>query len=650
MIAILALGLLAQEAPRQVAFAELPPAVRLGLRVEGLRRARAVIPTLVIVPENEEFARAIARWAPGEYFPVLIDDGSARAGEDIARFARAFRPARIVRWHGAGEETWLPDTTEWMDDDAVRRGFIQAALSRACGMRGEDTSAEGLLAHWRAGGFVPPGIVAISDRDDAWTGGLALAAARGQPLAWISARGVVDAALPPGNAEELASQVEAACESTGLAWKGLGDDIEAVTIAANVPAKIRAEGQGFTAMTDRIGRLARTAPTEGPPHAAPRWGWAGQVIGDGPSTAYSAMSAIFLAPDRAWLFDGYPDEGDWKTFDASEAGRVLTEGGFICTVLDGDRRGVADWRAATARPLDAGLIAVNTKGMRDFFELEPGRGVCGDIPFLDAPAMVYFVHSFSAVQPANRDTIAGRWMERGAYAYFGSVHEPFLGAFVPTPMMASRLLWGYPWGAATRVDNGPEWRLAVIGDPLITIGPAATRSESPLPLEDVIDLASEVRERVAQRAFAGAIRDLAILGRDEEAVKLAAAILKDDAGAFDVAVAEASIMPALRMGRAEIVLGAIERLPADRAAPYRDALWLVCGPLLPGTRDERMVNLLRTNIRTEQAATDAVVLGRAVARVGGVPAAVSFLEQVKSGRSDKREIAELDRAIQALRR
>lgn len=653
MFEALVLTLALQEAPRPVVFQDLPPAVRLGLRVEAVRRARAVIPAVVLVNTPQDFARAIARWTPSTIFPVLLDDGTLRAREDIARFVRAFEPARVVRWDGPADHDAhppLPDVAEWADDAGVRRGFIEAALARSWGLEGDDLSSTALLARWKTLGHTPPGIVLASDRDGAWTAALTLAAARGQPLAWATARGAVDAALQREAAAELARQAEAACQATGLEWRALGDDLDAVTLAMNAPVKIRSGEQGFTATTDRLGRHPESPSPEGVSAPAERWAWAGHVFGSEAEAAYRAMSAVFLTPRRAWLFDAYPNEGDWAAYDATAAADVLRRAGLAAEVHDTPRQGIDDWRAAAARPLDAGLVMVNTKGMRDFFELEPGRGRSGDAPMLRIPAMVYFVHSFSCVQPANRETLAGRWIERGAYAYVGSVHEPYLGAFVPTPLVATRLQWGYPWAAATRVDTGPEWRVAVIGDPLIVTGSALKTSPDPLPFSTVTDLAEDARAAVLAKDYARALSILTLLGRDDDAVRLAAALLKDEPRAFDADLASQAILPAARAGRADIVIPGIERLDTSSAAPFRDALWSLCTPLLPGTRDDRLVNLLRVNLRDDQAGADAILLSRAVARLQGVPAAVTMLESVKARLTDRRDLAEIDRALSTLRR
>src|SRR5204862_39496 len=112
------------------------------LRADSLRRGIPVIPVVAIVPDAASYVQAISTWSvSGPFtaagtgsvgkgrFPVLIDDGSWRAREDIARFVRAFSPAKVVRWAapaGGGEQagTWSPDPEK-------RKSIIESAAASA---------------------------------------------------------------------------------------------------------------------------------------------------------------------------------------------------------------------------------------------------------------------------------------------------------------------------------------------------------------------------------------------------------------------------------------------------------------------------------------------------------------------------------------
>ncbi|MBD0311675.1 MAG: hypothetical protein ICV86_01925, partial [Microcoleus sp. T3-bin5] len=48
-------------------------------------------------------------------------------------------------------------------------------------------------------------------------------------------------------------------------------------------------------------------------------------------------------------------------------------------------------------------------------------------------------------------------------------HEPFLSAFIPPKLMADRLKRGAPFLIAARQLESPPWKVATIGDPLMSI-------------------------------------------------------------------------------------------------------------------------------------------------------------------------------------
>src|SRR5262249_17246431 len=95
-----------------------------------------------------------------------------------------------------------------------------------------------------------------------------------------------------------------------------------------------------------------------------------------------------------------------------------------------------------------------------------------DIP-PSLPTAVLMIHSFSAANPNDPGTIAGRWLANGAFVYFGSMFEPYLQSFRPPRLVASLAEEGVPLGAATRrlasEPFGHPWRLASLGDPLFSV-------------------------------------------------------------------------------------------------------------------------------------------------------------------------------------
>ncbi|MCW5777487.1 MAG: hypothetical protein KIS87_13705, partial [Phycisphaeraceae bacterium] len=131
---------------------EVPPQVRLGRRAELVRANAPVIPDVVIVPDGASYLAAVAAWKPEGRFPVLIDDGTWQAGEDIARFVRAFEPRHVVRWSG-GDRAARGD---------ARREAVERAVASAWGHEGKP---ESLIDFWRVHNHVPSAIVVADGAD-----------------------------------------------------------------------------------------------------------------------------------------------------------------------------------------------------------------------------------------------------------------------------------------------------------------------------------------------------------------------------------------------------------------------------------------------------------------------------------------------------
>jgi hypothetical protein len=96
------------------------------------------------------------------------------------------------------------------------------------------------------------------------------------------------------------------------------------------------------------------------------------------------------------------------------------------------------------------------------------------------------IHSFSAADPTDLQTIAGRWLAQGAFVFYGSMNEPFLHAFRPPRLVADLIEAGAPLVAALRQGEsepfGFPWRLVYLGDPLYRPWIPRARRESP-PLD-----------------------------------------------------------------------------------------------------------------------------------------------------------------------
>lgn len=619
---------------------ELPPPQRLGVRSHLLREAQVVRDTVVVVPDAVTAAEAIAAWNFLDRFPVLIDDGSDAAAENIGRFVRAFGPVRVV--------TWSPDrgvTPGPVDADQIA-AWLHDAIDTPADARGDMAG----LVRWLMGqGVTPHGVVATSPRDDAWIAGLAIAAARLCPIIEIEAPGRIDGAMTDPEASALSADIATRIAALDLRYDQLGDDVDAVLLAMNSAGRIAGDGNESFAITDRVTRVTS---------AAPRWAWAGQLFGDPQTALYRAMCGLFLTTDSAWLFDGYPDEGGWQAFDTSRAQAVLQEASYRVVNHDTPANTVTNWLAAASSPVDAGLVLVNSKGGVHNFQVVGGPLSPGDVPIFSRPAAFAMVHSFSAQRPANRTTVAGRWLERGVYAYYGSVHEPLLNAFVPTPIVAARLVSGFAFGAAVRLDEGPAWKLNLLGDPMVTFVPGSTagrRIEERVPLAETHDLAELAEAELRDGAHAAGLRTLILIGRDDAAVRLANGIIGGTIEAGDQldlgGLARLAVLAAFRENDAASVLALADHLSAAdlRGGPAGDAVWAAhraARSTMPA--DARTADaVLKTSLRIGQEIDDGIELAEWMHRDGRRAQARMMLESLAAKATTPRDQRRLERAINA---
>ncbi len=584
---------------------EMPARGVLGVRVRSLEQATGNAPVVVIAPDAAAYAAQVGGWSVKVRYPVLIDDGTDAARENIARFVRGYRPERVVLAPGGSGQGV--------------RAMVEDAAAGAWGA----TDMEGLEAVWERAGFVPAGAVVVSERDPAWTGGLALAAARGQVLIWSgTTRGRAGDVIKDDDLGALRVAVARGLESSGYSWRGLGDAIDSVTLCLTRPSRVAIKGEkGHLALTDVIGRHADGG----------RFAWCGMVHGDAQWSAYRAMCAVFLDVEDAWLFDGYP-KGFAEPFELDGMRGVLEASGLGVVHDSGESGTVDGWRGRCMGGVDAGLIHVNTKGHNTWFELVRGRAYGSDVPELERPSVVHFIHSFSAQNVNPNQTIGARWLEMGAYAYAGSVHEPYLGAFVPGTALAQRLVQqGTPWGAAVRVDGGPVWKINVFGDPLMVIPNAVGEAGADeVVIEGGVDLKDRMSEQLRAWEFDAGMRALVMRGMDDEALRLAKALAGDDEKFVVGAVAGHSLRAAVRAGDDELFLWLYDRTSAETKGHRitRDLLWQVGRRMVSGGRDDGAVALLRGNIRNESADADLAALAGIVSRSGGKAGVAAMYDEV----------------------
>lgn len=627
---------------------QMPWFARLGYRSLGVETKLPVVDCVVLVPDEGAYLAEIARWTPKARWPVLFEDDAF-----APRFIRAFRPAKVLRRPAGSPPA----------DGAAVMAACSDAVCRAWG--GDPARGQGADAAMRAVGLVPPGIVAASAADPAWPAAVALAAGRGQPLAWIDAAAGTSAndILDAKAFSALDAAVRAAFSQSGYSFDRLGDDLDALTLCRRSALRV--------ALPDPPGgRNPKLPPDKGPYSLTDalcrnadgsRYAFAAQVFGDRVRSTYMAMCSLFLRRTETWMFDGYALRGGpaFASYSFERAAPTFTELGFATRSWEGSNGTIGSWRALLPTGIGPDVLLMNSSGNCDFFEAEPGSSAPStDIPVLRKPLALSMIHSFSLQVPDSGFSVGGRWLEHGVYAYAGSVHEPFVTAFVPPATLAQRLASLAPFLVASRhwdADPIPQvWRIATIGDPLMTVPSPKVFSmvpaREPAPADagdDVRDSARASLERVKsaegdglRSALAGAMRDLVLVGDDAVAAQLWKVAKAKGAGDC---VARMALGPLFRAGTRMDFMDAWA-LAKEPSPEQRDMLWHLWAADLGSLRDVAAVDVLKANLRAPRIDMDAKALLAAVRLTSGRRGADEWLNEVilRAGDADtKRRLAEL---------
>jgi hypothetical protein len=242
-----------------------------------------------------------------------------------------------------------------------------------------------------------------------------------------------------------------------------------VTLAGDWPYRYTPESsqEGPKAFDDLIGRTGG---------GRVRWGFGGRLLGDASASVYRAMCSLFLQPRSALLVNTYSEtDRAWSPYAMSGASRRLARL-LPVTHRSGDLANLAGWHKLFDPVNRFGLVMINSHGEPNRFGLVGGYGLVGDVAQTE-PAAVSMIHSFSAADPTDPNTVAGRWLANGAFVFFGSMHEPYLAAFRTPDLVATLVEEGMPLVAALRQSafeaRGGPWKLAYLGDPLYGVKPGA---------------------------------------------------------------------------------------------------------------------------------------------------------------------------------
>ncbi|MDZ4754945.1 MAG: hypothetical protein SGJ11_10685 [Phycisphaerae bacterium] len=601
----------------QPRFEDLPWPVRLGLRAAKVEVSLPVAKQVTLVPDTATWLDEVSRWTREARWPVLIEDDRL-----APMFIRAFQPERVVRRTSSGVMPTSKADREQAMDAAVRQAW------------GGDPAQDSLSA-LKAARLSPAGVVITSAEDTAWTAAVALAAGRGLPLLFVDGDfGTIDSTLDAARFSALNDAIRAAIESTGLAYTSLGDAVDAVALCRTVAAKCNpalspAERMPLTpdakvkhgeplATTDCLGREAGGA----------RSTVVGWIPGASDRAAYMAMCSLFLPRTTWWFVSGYDASEPWSHYAPDNAAAAARTAGFTTRVWTGDQATISTWRKMLMGGFDADVLVMNSHGNPDAFHLKGNDiGRPNDVPMLNRPLALHLVHSWSLVRPSDRDTVGGRFLERGVYAYFGSVQEPLLFAFVPPTALATRATAYAPFLVSSRMLDGPfdlPWRLTAIGDPLLVFIPPAKRTIPTAALPELrgSDVRAAATDRMKAIAAGGdtpqrddlreATRDLVLLGNDEIAIgvwELARSKKLGDACASEV-------LPALfRARRFEDFLTAY-RSVAKPSSDATEMLWHLAGPR-GAQLDRATLELLRGRLRGPDVSSDLAMILPGIDRTMG---------------------------------
>lgn len=584
-----------QSPQSQPAQQRVPWPSAMGFRSHQVVRLFPLVDRVVLVPDGATYLDELGKWSAEGRWPVLFEDDRY-----APMFIRAFGPAEVIRRDSAGE---LPETAE------QKKALMESVVIRVFG---GDPAQESLREVFQRIHHIPAGVVLTSPADPAWTAGVALAAGHGQPLGWLEKQyRRPNATLTVGEAVELSRRVEALIAEQGYSYTGLGDQIDAVTVCrtmaskaeidwgawgrAPAPAEFR---DGPVAITDLLGRTRQHG----------RYAMVGWIFGEESRCAYMAMCSLFLDRSDVHLFNTYPGKDFWGTYGIDQAALQLREKGFDVSTAGGENATETAWLRMLPRGLSTDVFVMNSKGHANDFDLYSGQGFPADVPILNRPVALHLIHSWALRNPVNRNTVGGRWLDRGVYALVASSHEPLLGAFIPPRVLADRWLGFVPFLVAARHWTGPyagPWRINTIGDPLMVCVPPEFQTQERIPAPagaatdgvDLIEQARAAMRRIAEsgdeKAFGEAAEALNLLGRDDLIIKLWQVAKQRSATS---AVARIALGALFRAGDVSRFMEAWDQLPARDDAAV-DMLWHLLLPRLGGAAKEDWLYQLQANIR-----------------------------------------------------
>jgi hypothetical protein len=570
---------------------ELQAAMVLGAKTAAVQRKLPVRRQVVLVPDEATYLDEISRWSVTERWPVLFNKEPK-----VSQFIRRFAPDKV----------WIRESVGKVGD--LRSAMLQT-VARAWG--GDDTIASAL-----ADVSLPPlGVVITSPHDSARTAAVALAAGRGQLLAFMDNNwGPTHKMLSESKTTLLIDSVHKTLQTTGCTFSAIGDQVDVLTVCMSLPARVAfsAARENPVAVSDVIGRN----------NNGERFAWTGWIFGSKEDAAYMAMCSLFLQRDAYWFCNTYGNNKAWAMYGLGTTLEVIPKYGVHCTSIEGTLDSLRDANVGGVR---ADVMYFTSKGNQDFLDMSDERTSPTWLPLLDTPAALYFLHSWSLKIPTDRTSVGGTWLSRGVYAYVGSSHEPMLSGFVPQTEVMRRTMSLVPFLPASRWSVGETayakpWRINTIGDPLMLCPPKAAmvRQSKPAKNEPYRNIAQVAQSRMKSAAqepsdegFAKAIEAVVLLGKDGLACQLWSHAMERSVAKG--ATARAALGSLFRQEKTDAFLWAF-RLLASPTDLEKDMLWH-----LAGTSPSTSIQLLIENVRSPYQADDIrVIADRIVLRKGSL--------------------------------
>jgi len=583
----------------------LPWSALLGVRAAELQQKVPTQDRVVLVPDEATFIDEISKWKLQGRWPVLIEDEIY-----TPMFLRAFAPKHIVR----RTERAAP-----LVDDAALKAAIEAAVTKAWG---GDPSKQSPQQAIQLQGYAPPGLCVYACKDRAFVAAVALGAGRALiPVQIEGEFGAVNDQMDAATFSKLDTAITNAFAATQLPFGDLGDTLEVLAlcrstahrVVLNLPPAMQPSAQGLPPINPAEPLSVTDALCRTP--TGKRYAFCSAIFGSAPRSAYAAMCSLFLQRNSIMAIDCYTGAPQFAPYGFTGIAEGLTNAGFQAEVFGGNEAKLDSWRDRLMAGFACDMLFLNTSGNADFFDLgTPGatpassRGGPGDIPVLTKPLALHMIHSFSLQQPDSTETLGGRWLNTGVYAYVGSVHEPYLFAFLPPAQVIERAANLVPFVVAARQWDGPfsmPWRVDTLGDPLMlcaapkSLVPNARVPATPM-VPGQIDVLANCRALLAKSkgdtngtASNAAMHELAISAQDRVAAQLWSMCARQS---WSSRVA-ANALPALFAQRDMDGFLKAYSLTAQPTSSQKDMLWQLWGQHLDRVQGAEMLLLFERSVR-----------------------------------------------------